>query len=45
MAKTDYMIIYEETEVFLEAVHTEKESVSRFTAYFDGIRTGRESDE
>lgn len=39
------MIIYEETEVFLEAVHTEKESVSRFTAYFDGIRTGRESDE
>ena len=42
MAKTYYMIIYEETEVFLEAVPTDKESISRFTAYFDGIRTGRE---
>ena len=45
MAKTDYMIIFEKTEVFGEAVHTEKERVSRFTAYLDGIRTGRESDE
>lgn len=44
MAKTDYMIIYEKTEVFLEKTPTDKESISRFAAYFDGIRTGRESD-
>lgn len=45
MAKTDYMIIFGDAEIHGEAVPAERDINSHLTAYFNSIRTGRESDE